>query len=117
MNRKSFATMHRSDQASPQSWLRSFLGAAQAKLIHLAAIALILQSASSASTTLGDQTTRYQYDALGQKIAQTDALNRTTRWTYDGGGRVSSRTLPDGSHEDFLWDAIGNLIAYTDFDG
>jgi len=69
------------------------------------------------STALGDQTTRYQYDALGQKIAQTDALNRTTRWRYDGGGRVSSRTLPDGSHEDFLWDAIGNLIAYTDFDG
>ncbi|MBK7146977.1 MAG: RHS repeat-associated core domain-containing protein [Xanthomonadales bacterium] len=69
------------------------------------------------SSALGDQTTRYQYDALGQKIAQTDAQGRTTRWAYDAGGRVVMRTLPDGSHEDFLWDAIGNLVAYTDFDG
>ncbi|MCQ4167747.1 RHS repeat domain-containing protein, partial [Tahibacter harae] len=38
--------------------------------------------------------TRYGYDEQGNKISQTDALNRTTTWAYDKAGRVIRRTLP-----------------------
>lgn len=51
--------------------------------------------------TLGDaqQThlTRYDYDEVGNVIAQVDEMGRTTRFEYDGMGRRTHRILPGGS--------------------
>jgi hypothetical protein len=52
MSRRLSAVVNGTDQASPQSWLWSFLGAALTKMIHLAMIGLIVQSACFASSAL-----------------------------------------------------------------
>jgi RHS repeat-associated protein len=40
--------------------------------------------------------TRYEYDAFGNEITQTDAMSRTTRYEYDALGRRTHRILPGG---------------------
>jgi len=50
-------------------------------------------------------------------ITQTDALNRTTQWQYDNLGRVTKRILPLGQEETFTYDAVGNVLTKTYFNG
>lgn len=63
----------------------------------------------------GTLVTRYDYDELGNKTAQTDAEGRTTRWAYDKQGRQLSRTLPMGQIESFVYDANGQRVQHTTF--
>ncbi len=62
-------------------------------------------------------TTRYSYDAVGNKLTQTDAEGRTTRWEYDAMGRETARILPGGERETRVYNAAGELIEHTDFRG
>ena len=59
----------------------------------------------------------YAYDELGRQTAQTDALGRVTRFDYDAMGRRVQRTLPGGQKEFFAYNASGDLISHTHFDG
>ena len=65
---------------------------------------------------LGGETS-YVYDAVGNKISQSDPNGHTTSWTYDALDRVESRTLPGGQTEFFTYDANGNMLTQTDFNG
>ncbi|MDC8014005.1 hypothetical protein [Tahibacter soli] len=65
----------------------------------------------------GTLVTRYEYDTLGHKRRQIDALNRTTSWTYDESGRVLTRTLPLLQQETFVYDTLGRRTQHTDFRG
>jgi large repetitive protein len=58
--------------------------------------------------------TRTTYDANGNKIAETDPLNRTTRYTYDAVGRLTSTTYPDGTSTSTVYNYAGKAIAQTD---
>jgi RHS repeat-associated protein len=69
------------------------------------------------SPDAGTLVTRYQYDEVGNKIAQTDAEGRTTRWEYDAMGRETARILPGGEREEKQYNLAGELIALTDFNG
>ncbi len=51
-----------------------------------------------------------QLDTWGRWIEKTDALNQTTTYERDEAGRVLKRTNPDGSCEEFTYDALGNLL-------
>jgi RHS repeat-associated protein len=62
-------------------------------------------------------TTVYQYDEVGNQIAQTDALGRTTSFAYDALGRRVKRTLPDRQFETMGYDFAGNLLLHTNFNG
>lgn len=61
--------------------------------------------------------TTYAYDEPGNKVSQTDALNRITRWEYDALGRTTRRTLPGGQFETFTYNAVGNVSQHTTFNG
>jgi RHS repeat-associated protein len=50
-------------------------------------------------------TLEYEYDAMGNRIAQTDA-HGTTRYAYDAAGR-----LVKANDTTYTYDAVGNLIA------
>jgi RHS repeat-associated protein len=65
----------------------------------------------------GTLVTRYEYDTLGHKRRQIDALNRTTSWTYDESGRVLTRTLPLLQQESFVYDTLGRRTQHIDFRG
>ncbi|MEO8306031.1 MAG: RHS repeat domain-containing protein [Betaproteobacteria bacterium] len=39
----------------------------------------------------------YTYDAVGNRLTQTDANGRATEMTYDALGRTTSRTRPSDS--------------------
>lgn len=52
-------------------------------------------------------TARYQYDALGNVIEETDALGRTTRYTYFKNGLPKDRTYPDEVVESIDYDLTG----------
>ena len=61
--------------------------------------------------------TSYAYDAVGNRVAQTDALGRTTKWGYDNARHVTSHALPNGETESFTYDAMGSRTSHTDFAG
>ena len=62
--------------------------------------------------------TRYHYDEAGNQTAQIDALNRTNRFEHDKLGRRVARWLADGTNvERFGFDAAGNLLRHTNFNG
>lgn len=48
-------------------------------------------------TDINAGVTQYTYDALGQMITQTSALNQTTTTSYDLLGRVTQRVGPEGT--------------------
>jgi RHS repeat-associated protein len=58
-------------------------------------------------------TTRFEYDAVGNRLAMTDALSTPTRYTYDPLNRVSATTNVSGTTTT-RYDAIGNRVAVTD---
>ena len=64
-----------------------------------------------AYTDCSGQTTRYQYDGLGQLMAVTDALGHTVRHQVDAAGRLLAVQHADGATERFAYDAQGRLIA------
>ena len=59
-------------------------------------------------------TNRYDYDALGQRIAGTDGLGNVTVYAYDEAGRLLSTTDPAGFATSCAYDAAGRRIAVTD---
>ena len=64
------------------------------------------------------QRTEYGYDEQNNKISPNRCLEGvSTAWAYDNAGRVVSRTLPLGQVEAFNYDAHGNRLAHTDFNG
>jgi RHS repeat-associated protein len=65
---------------------------------------------------LGD-VTRVEYNALGQKVADIDALGRRTTYEYDELGRLIKTTYPDSTFTTIQYDADGNKIADTDQQG
>ena len=68
------------------------------------------------ASSAGDRT--FRYDALGNRIAETDALGQTTELTYDPVfNRVTSITDPLGEVTTFAYDDRGNLVSATDTKG
>jgi RHS repeat-associated protein len=65
----------------------------------------------------GTLVTSYEYDGLGNKVSQTDALGRVTRWRFDASGRLKSRTLPMGQVETVDYNPAGQISQRTDFNG
>ncbi len=67
---------------------------------------------------VGNEPTRatrvVEYDKAGQRIAETDELNRTTRFKYDGLGRLCQVTDPDLRITTYKYDWAGNLLEQTD---
>jgi RHS repeat-associated protein len=59
--------------------------------------------------------TTYDYDEVGNKIRQTDALGRHTLFAYDKNGRMVKRTLPMGQFETIHYKEDGRLDYKTDF--
>jgi RHS repeat-associated protein len=59
-------------------------------------------------------TNRFDYDALGQRIAVTDCLGNATIFSYDSAGHLISTTDPAGFSTSFAYDAAGRRVATTD---
>jgi YD repeat-containing protein len=77
-----------------------------------------LTSVTNALGSTNEMVTRYEYDEAGNQTAQVDALGRTNRFGYDVLARRIWHTLPDGTNvERFAFDAVGNLILHTNFNG
>jgi len=55
-----------------------------------------------------------EYDAIGNEVAQIDALGRRTEMTYDAYSRLLSTTYPDGTSQQNNYDPEGNLLTETD---
>ena len=68
---------------------------------------LLLQVTLDAASTNALRTT-YDYDELGNEVAQTNALGRTTRYDYDALGRRVKRTLPNVDLG-YGYDTLGRL--------
>lgn len=76
-----------------------------------------LTSVTNAFGTGQQKVTRYEYDEVGNRSAQIDALNRTNTSEFDAMGRRTRHTLPGGQSETFGYDLLGNLIRHTNFNG
>ncbi len=61
--------------------------------------------------------TTYQYDEMGNMLAQIDANGHTTTFVYDDAGNKLSRQLPGGQTESFNYDKNGRVVAHVDFNG
>lgn len=59
-------------------------------------------------------TNRFDYDALGHRLAATDGLGNATTFSYDSAGRLLSKTDPAGFTTSYAYDAAGRRIATTD---
>ena len=55
-------------------------------------------------------TIKYNYDALGNCIAVTDAEGNVTSYTYDCANRIIEVLDSDGERTSFTYDKDGNLI-------
>lgn len=64
---------------------------------------------SSSTDPLG-RTSSFQYDSLLNRLtSSTDPLGRSTSYGHDADGNLLSITYPDGSHQNFSYDPLGNL--------
>jgi RHS repeat-associated protein len=63
------------------------------------------------------QIARTAYDAVGNRIASTDALGRITRYRYDALDRLVERIDPAGHFTTFSYDDRDNLRSVTDPNG
>lgn len=59
-------------------------------------------------------TATYQYNAAGEKIAETDALHNTTMYDYDAAGRLVQVTDPLGNTILYSYDYVGNKLYMVD---
>ena len=59
-----------------------------------------------------NQTTSYTYDANGNMLSVTDADSHQTSFAYDALNRQTRRTLPDGNFEAWGYDANGNMTSH-----
>lgn len=59
----------------------------------------------------------YEYDIYGNRRVIRDPKGRETRFTYDEHHRPLTRRLPLGQVESNAYDAVGQLIRRTDFNG
>ncbi len=55
-------------------------------------------------------TTRFEVDALGQTVAEIDALGRRATWAYDALGRPVTHVMRDGTVIEVAWDANDNIV-------
>lgn len=57
-------------------------------------------------------TTSYTYDLAGNLWTITDANNHTITMTYDELNRLYRKTWPEGSYEQYGYDAMGNVTSH-----
>nr|WP_279597268.1 RHS repeat-associated core domain-containing protein [Acinetobacter bereziniae] len=63
------------------------------------------------------QNQRYEYDANGNVIKQTDSLGNITSYSYDSQGNISRESRSDGSSVTYSYDAFGQLTNIKDAKG
>ena len=61
--------------------------------------------------------TDYRYDERHHLVAVTDALNNTTTLERKPGGEVLRINHPDGTHERFTYNELGQVLTHTDGKG
>ena len=61
--------------------------------------------------------TRYEYDAAGSLLKQTDALGNATTYTYNENGQVAGVTDAEGGTIRYAYDSRGNVASVTDPEG
>ncbi|WP_457791323.1 hypothetical protein [Pseudomonas syringae] len=66
-----------------------------------------------ASRTAPGKDTHYRYDDRGHLIAVTDALNTTTTLERKPDGEVLRINHPDGTSENFTYNALGQVVSHT----
>lgn len=66
--------------------------------------------------TVGSETTRYDYDGVGQLIRVTNPDNSTLNYTYDAAHRLTGITDSLGNAIQYTLDAAGNRIKEEIFD-
>lgn len=65
--------------------------------------------------TFADNTTMtFAYNFRGQRVSETDQLNRTTSFTYDDAGQLTKIIRPDQTELTFTYDAVGRISSATD---
>lgn len=72
-----------------------------------------------ATADLGNngQNQRYEYDANGNAIKETDSLGKITTYTYDSQGNITNENLIDGSSVIYSYDSVGQLTSVKDTKG
>lgn len=63
------------------------------------------------------QNQRYEYDANGNVIKQTDSLGKITSYSYDSQGNISRESRSDGSSVLYQYDSFGQLLIVKDTKG
>lgn len=63
------------------------------------------------------QNQRYEYDANGNVIKETDSLGKITTYAYDLHGNLNKESRSDGSTILYSYDAVGQLISVKDAKG
>ena len=64
--------------------------------------------------TQSGHVTAYEYDALGNVTAVTDAMGGKTAYEYDALSRITKVTSPMGAKSTFAYDSLGNITSFTD---
>ena len=62
------------------------------------------------TVTRGGLTWQYDYDAVGQVVAETDFNGAVTRYAYDPAGQLSSRINAAGQKVSCAYDELGRLV-------
>ncbi|HET6504863.1 MAG TPA: RHS repeat-associated core domain-containing protein [Amycolatopsis sp.] len=62
------------------------------------------------------QVWRYERDAAGNLVRETDFAGGVTTFGYDAAGQLVERVRPDGQRTTFRYDLAGNLVEQTDGD-
>ncbi|MBQ0987636.1 hypothetical protein KBZ10_24580 [Streptomyces sp. F63] len=69
------------------------------------------------STRTAFRTTRYEYDARGNRIKAVDSKDNTWSWTYDARGREISATDPDTGTSTTTYDVLNRPVKTKDARG
>ncbi|WP_460429206.1 RHS repeat-associated core domain-containing protein, partial [Amycolatopsis endophytica] len=63
------------------------------------------------------QVWRYEYDAVGNLVRETDFNGRSIEQDHDAAGRVVRRRTGPDQVVDYIWDALGNVVETRTGDG